>query len=84
MHNRTLLFSRTLLKHGHHFDYWNQPLHIPMPICYLRLSWSWIVLLPSDTHRKPIMSIRAILLPFVTYLLTPPCITRLHFPFFRI
>jgi hypothetical protein len=25
-----------------------------------RLSWSWIVLLPSDTHREPIMSMTAI------------------------
>jgi hypothetical protein len=30
------------------------------------------VLLPSDTHRKPITSITAVLLPFVTYLLTLP------------
>jgi hypothetical protein len=36
-----------------------------------RLSWSWTVLLPSDTYRKPITSITAVLLPFVTYLLTP-------------
>jgi hypothetical protein len=35
-----------------------------------RLSWSWTVLLPSDTQRKPITSITAVLLPFVTYLLT--------------
>jgi hypothetical protein len=28
------------------------------------------VLLPSDTHRIPITSITAVLLPFVTYLLT--------------
>jgi hypothetical protein len=28
------------------------------------------VLLPSDKHRKPITSITAVLLPFVTYLLT--------------
>jgi hypothetical protein len=35
------------------------------------LSWSWTVLLPSDTHRKPITSITAVLLPFVTYLVTP-------------
>jgi hypothetical protein len=28
------------------------------------------VLLPSDTHRKPITSITAVLLPFVAYLLT--------------
>jgi hypothetical protein len=31
------------------------------------------VLLPSDTHRKPITSITAILLPFVTYLLAICC-----------
>jgi hypothetical protein len=37
-----------------------------------RLSWSWTVLLPSDTLRKPITSITAVLLPFVTYLLTLP------------
>jgi hypothetical protein len=32
-----------------------------------RLSWSWSVLLPSDTHRKTITSITGDLLPFVTY-----------------
>jgi hypothetical protein len=32
-----------------------------------RLSWSWTVLLRSDTHRKPVT---AVLLLFVTYLLT--------------
>jgi hypothetical protein len=37
-----------------------------------RLSWSWTVLLPTDTHRKHITSITAVLLPFVTYLLTLP------------
>jgi hypothetical protein len=37
-----------------------------------RLSWSWTVLLPSDTHRKPSTSITAVLLPFVTCLLTLP------------
>jgi hypothetical protein len=40
-----------------------------------RLSWSWTVLLGSDTHRKPITSITAVLLPSVTYLLTLP---RVH------
>jgi hypothetical protein len=38
------------------------------------LSWSWTVLLPSDTHREPITSITAILLSLVTYLLTLPLI----------
>jgi hypothetical protein len=33
--HKTLLFGNALLKHGHHFDYWNQPLNIFMPICYL-------------------------------------------------
>jgi hypothetical protein len=36
-----------------------------------------IVLLPSDTHRKPIPSITAVLLPFVTYLLTLPRISEI-------
>jgi hypothetical protein len=34
-HNRTLLFGSTLLKHGRHFDYWNQPLNIGMKVCYI-------------------------------------------------
>jgi hypothetical protein len=36
------------------------------------LSCSLAVLLPSDTHGKPITSITAFLLPLVTYLLTLP------------
>jgi hypothetical protein len=35
-----------------------------------RLSWSWTVLLPSDTHTIRITPITAVLLPSVTYLLT--------------
>jgi hypothetical protein len=35
-----------------------------------RLSWSWTVLLPSDTLTNPVKSIRAVLLAFMTYLLT--------------
>jgi hypothetical protein len=31
-----------------------------------RMLWIWTVLLPSGTHRKPITSITAVLLPFVT------------------
>jgi hypothetical protein len=37
-----------------------------------RLSWSWTVVLPGDTQRKPITSTTAVLLPFVTYLLALP------------
>jgi hypothetical protein len=35
MHNRTLIFSNTLFKHGHHFYYWNQPVNMPMLVYYL-------------------------------------------------
>jgi hypothetical protein len=49
------------------------PEHAPL---LPRLSWSWTVLLPSDTHRKPITTITAVLLPFVTYLLTLPRIWK--------
>jgi hypothetical protein len=33
--NRMLLFGRTILRHGRHFDYWNQPLNMRMRVCYL-------------------------------------------------
>jgi hypothetical protein len=35
MHNRMLLFGSTLLKHGRHFDYWNQPLNTSIHVCYV-------------------------------------------------
>jgi hypothetical protein len=41
-----------------------------------RLSWSCNVLLSSGTHRKPITLITAVLLPFLTYLLTLPRTTK--------
>jgi hypothetical protein len=34
-HNRMLLLGSILLKHSHHFDYWNQPLNMLMRVCYL-------------------------------------------------
>jgi hypothetical protein len=34
-HSITQLLSSTLLKHGRHFDYWNQPLNMRMRVCYL-------------------------------------------------
>jgi hypothetical protein len=33
-HNRILLLGSSLLKHSHHFDYWNQPLNMRMRVCY--------------------------------------------------
>jgi hypothetical protein len=35
MHNRTPLFGSTILKHGHLFDYWNQPQNVRLRSCYL-------------------------------------------------
>jgi hypothetical protein len=34
-HNRRLLFCSTILKHGHHVDYWNQPLNMHLRVCCL-------------------------------------------------
>jgi hypothetical protein len=34
-HSRTLLSDSTLLKHGPHFHYRNQPLNMSMRVCYL-------------------------------------------------
>jgi hypothetical protein len=57
-HNRTLLFGSICLKHGRHFDYWNQLLNLRMRVCYLVI------------HTESITSITAVLLPFMTHLLT--------------
>jgi hypothetical protein len=35
VHNRTLLSDTTCLKHGRHFDYWNEPLNMHMRVSYL-------------------------------------------------
>jgi hypothetical protein len=40
-HNRTLLFSSTF-KHGHHFDYWKQPLNMSMRVWYLDCHEVWL------------------------------------------
>jgi hypothetical protein len=34
-HNRTQPLGSAVLRHGRHFDYWNQPLNMHMRICYL-------------------------------------------------
>jgi hypothetical protein len=34
-HKRALLFGITHLKHGRHFDNWNQPLNMRICVCYL-------------------------------------------------
>jgi hypothetical protein len=70
-HNKSLLFGSILFKHGRHFDFWKSASEDAHACLLPRLSWSCAVLLSSDTHRKPITSITDVLLPFVTYLLTP-------------
>jgi hypothetical protein len=44
-------------------------LHSSSTVAILTTETCWTVLLPSDTHIKPITFITAVLLPFVTYLL---------------
>jgi hypothetical protein len=34
-HKSTVLFGIILLKHGRHFDYWNQPVNMSMRVCYV-------------------------------------------------
>jgi hypothetical protein len=70
-HSRTLFFGSIILKYDRHFDYWNQPLNMRMRVSYLD-SWSWTVMILSDTNRNTITPTRAVLLPFVTYILTLP------------
>jgi hypothetical protein len=69
-HNTTLLFSVTLLKHVAILTTETEHAHARL---LHGLSWSWTVLLPSDTRRKTITYVTAILLPFVTYSLIFPC-----------
>jgi hypothetical protein len=54
-HNRMLLFSSTILKHGRHFDYWNQPLNMRMYVCYLDCHEAGLCCYLVITHRKPIL-----------------------------
>jgi hypothetical protein len=46
--NRMLLFGSTILKHGRHFDYWNQPVKMSMLVWYLACHeaglWCYLVI----------------------------------------
>jgi hypothetical protein len=68
---RTLIFGSTFLKRGPHFDYWNQLLNMRMRVCYLDSHEAGLCCYLVITHRKPITTITVVLLPFVTYLLSP-------------
>jgi hypothetical protein len=71
-HNRKLLLGSRLLMLGRKFDYLNQPLSMHMRVSNLDYQERWNVPLPSGAYRKSIMSIKAVLLQFVIYLLTIP------------
>jgi hypothetical protein len=63
--------TQILLKHGRHFDYWCQPLNMRMRVCYLDCHDAGLccyLVIQIETFT----SITAVLLPFVTYLLTLP------------
>jgi hypothetical protein len=64
-HNGTLLFVSTSLKHGRHFEYWNQPLNMRMCIHYLNCHEAGLCC--YLVIHKPITSITAVLLSYVTY-----------------
>jgi hypothetical protein len=54
-HNKMLLFCSIILKHGRHFDYWNQPLNMRMHACYLdcheaRLCWNLVIHIEKVLH----------------------------------
>jgi hypothetical protein len=71
-------FGNTLLKHGRHFDYWNQPLNMSMLFSYLdfhQVGLCCYLVLPTE---NPISSIANVILPFVSNLLTLPY--TFHFP----
>jgi hypothetical protein len=68
-HNRMLLLRSTHLKAFWLLKPASEHAHARLLTV---MSWSWTVLLPGDTHRKPITSITAVLLSFATYLLTLP------------
>jgi hypothetical protein len=71
-HSKTLLFGNTLLKHKSPF-WLLKPASVHTHAHLIpRLSRSWSLLLPSDTQRKLITSITAVLLPFVARLLSLP------------
>jgi hypothetical protein len=69
--NITLLFGSINLKHGRHFDSWNQPLTMRMCVCYLDCHEAGLCCY-LVIHMENLLSITAVLLPFVTYLLTFP------------
>jgi hypothetical protein len=76
-HNRMLLFgsilSSTVTILTTEASLWTCAEHL-----LLRLSRSWTALPPSDTHRKPITSVTAVLLPSVTCLLILPRIITMQ------
>jgi hypothetical protein len=56
-----------LLKHGHHFDCFKQPLNMHMHLCHLDFHEARLCCY-LEIHIENIISIKAVLLPFVTYL----------------
>jgi hypothetical protein len=67
-----MLFFSTLLKHGRHFYYRNQPLNMRMRVCYLDRHEAGLCCYLVIHIENLITSITAVLLPFVTHSLTLP------------
>jgi hypothetical protein len=67
-HNRMLLFGSILLKHGRHFDYWNEPLNMRMRVSYLdchEVGLCCYLVIYTENLLRPLQ----LLLPFLTYIL---------------
>jgi hypothetical protein len=69
MHKRTLLSGSTLLKQGHHIDYWNQPLNVRMCVWYLDSHEDGLCCYLVILIEKPITSITAVSLQILPNLL---------------
>jgi hypothetical protein len=57
IHNRTPLFGNISLKHGRHFDYWNQPLNTRMRVCYLyclEAGLCWYLVIHTENALGPL------------------------------
>jgi hypothetical protein len=73
-----MLFSRTLLKHSHHFDYWNQALNVRMCVCFVDCREAGVCCYLMIHLENLLHPFQLIYLHFVIYLLTPPLISDWH------
>jgi hypothetical protein len=74
MRNRMLL-SGSILKHGHHFDYWNQPLNMHMHVWYLDCQEAGLCCYLVTHTENLLRPLQTFYFHLWHYLLTLPCIS---------